>query len=227
LILPAEGDLPVRPGRKFRIGDQTVCVVHVEAGSLQELSFSLRLDGNFASKDGVDHVSGIEILVSWVPILVVVFVFVTMPVLLPVFLGRIVLSSPLRVDAFEDTTFFHHVIGLGVELARSLQRLVVIFLVVSPPIGALDRINLVVVVMRAHAPEVIAIVTPPIPTFSMVAVVRATMVPVVETTTTVVPSRRLVRTSRILSDELFCVIGVGVVFCRGKELSHRGRPFAQ
>jgi len=116
------------------------------------------------------------------------------------------------------------VIGLGVELARSLQRLVVIFLVVSPPIGALDRIHLVVVVKR---PEVIAIVTPPIPTFSMVAVVWATMVPIVKTTTTVVPSRRLVGTSHILSDELFCVIGISVVFCRGKELSHRGRPFAQ
>jgi len=119
------------------------------------------------------------------------------------------------------------VIGLGVELARSLQRLVVIFLVVSPPIGALDRIHLVVVVVRALAPEVLAIATLPIPTFSMVAVVRAMMVPIVKTTTTVVPSRRLVGTSRILSDEHFCVIGVSVVFCRGKELSHRGWPFAQ
>jgi len=84
-----------------------------------------------------------------------------------------------------------------------------------------------VVVARALAPEVITIVTPPIPTFSVVAVVRATMVPVVKTTTTVVPSGRLVGTCGILSDELFCVIGVGVVFCRGKELGHRGRPFAQ
>ena len=106
----------MRPGREFRISDQTVCAVHVEAGSLQEFSFSLRLDGNFASKYGVDQVSGIDILVSWVPILVIVFVFVTVLVLLPVILGRIVLSSLPRVDAFEDTTFFHRVIGLGVEL---------------------------------------------------------------------------------------------------------------
>jgi len=187
----------------------------------------LRLDGNFAYEDGVDHVGGTDILVSWVPILVVVFVFVTTPVLLPVFLGRIVLSSPLRVDAFKDTTFFHRVIRLGVELARSLQHFVVIFLVVSPPIGALDRIHLVVVVARALAPEVIAVVTLPIPTFSMVTVVRVTMVPVVKTTTTVIPSRGLVGTSRIFSDELFRVIGVSVVFCRGEELGHRGRPFAQ
>jgi len=159
--------------------------------------------------------------------LLVVFVFVTAPVLLPVVLGRIVLSSPPCVDAFEDTTFFHRVIGLGVELARSLQRLFVVFLVVPPPIRALDRIHLVIVVARALAPEVITIVTPPIPTFSVVAVVRAMMVPVVKTTMTVVLSRGLVGTSRILSDELFCVISVGVVFCCGKELSHRGRPFAQ
>jgi len=180
LVLPAEGDLPVRPGREFRIDDKTVGAVHVEAGSLQELSFSLRLNGNFASEDGVDHVSRIDILVSWVPILVVVFVFVTTPVLLPVVLRRIVLGSPPHVDVFKDTAFFHRVIGLGVELARSLQRFVVIFLVVPPPIGTLDCIHLVVVVARALAPEVITIVTPPIPTFSMVTVVRAMMVLVVE-----------------------------------------------
>ena len=217
----------MRLGREFWIDNQTVCAVHVEASSLQEFSFSLRLDGNFASKYGVDQVSGIDILVSWVPILVVVFVFMTVPILLPVILGRIVLSSLPCVDAFEDTTFFHRVIGLGVELARSLQRLVVVFLVVPPPIGALDRIHLVIVVVRVLAPKVITIITPPIPTFSVVTVVRATIVPVVKTTTTVVPSRRLVGTSRILSDELFCVIDISVIFCRGKELSHRGRPFAQ
>jgi len=202
----------VRPGRKFRISDQTVCGVHVEAGSLQELSFSLRLDGNFASEDGVDHVGGTNILVLWVPILVVVFVFVTTRVLLPIFLGGVVLSGLLCVDAFEDTVFFHHVIGLGMELAWSFPCLVVIFLVVSSPIGALDRIHLVVMFTRVLAPEVIAIVTPPVPTFSMVVVVSATMVPVVKASKTVVSSRRLVGTSRILSDELFCVISVSVVF---------------
>jgi len=108
----------MRPGGKFRISGQTICGVYVEASSLQKLSFSLRLDGNFASKDGVDHVGGIDVLVSRVPILVVVFV--TTPVLLPVVLGRIVFSGPPRVDVFKDTTFFHRVIGLVVELAWSL-----------------------------------------------------------------------------------------------------------
>ena len=100
LVLPVEGDLPVRPGRKFWVGDQTVCAVHVEAGSLQELSFSLGFDGNFTPEDGVDHVGGTDVLVSRVPVLVVVFIFMTTSVLLPVFLGGIVLSGPLRVDAF-------------------------------------------------------------------------------------------------------------------------------
>jgi len=100
LILPIEGDLLVRPGRKFWVGDQTVCAVHVEAGSLQELSFSLGFDGNFTPEDGVDHVGGTDVLVSRVPVLVVVFIFMTTSVLLPVFLGGIVLSGLLRVDAF-------------------------------------------------------------------------------------------------------------------------------
>ena len=172
----------------------------------------LGFDGNFASEDRVDHVGRFDIQVSWVPILVLVFVFVIAPVLLRVFLGGIILSGPPRVDAFEDTTFFHRVVRLGVELARSLQCLVVIFLVVPLSVGAFCCIHLVVVVARALAPEIITIVTPPIPTLSMVAVVGATVVPVIKTTTTIVPSRRLVGTSRILSDEFFCVAGVGVVF---------------
>ena len=113
------------------------------------------------------------------------------------------------------------------QLAWSFQRLVVVFLVVPPPIRTLDCIHLVVVIVRALASEVIAIVESPIPTFFVVAVVGATMVPVVEATTTVVSSRRLVGTSRIVPDELFCVVGIGVIFSRGKELGHRRWPFTQ
>jgi len=90
-----------------------------------------------------------------------------------------------------------------------------------------DRIHLVVVVARALASEVITIVTPPVSTFSVVAVVGVTMVPVVKMTTTVVSSRRLVGTSRLVPDELFCIVGVGVIFGCGKELGHRRWPFAQ
>ena len=217
----------MRPGREFRVSDQAVCAVHFKACSLQELSFSFRLYGNFASEDGVHHVGGTDILVSWVPILVVVFVFMTMSVLFPIFLGGIPLSSPLCVDAFEDTAFFHRVIGLGMELAWSFQRLVVVFLVVSPSIGALDCVHLVVVVTRSLASEIIAVVTSPIPTFSVVAVVATARVPVVEASATVISSGRLVDASHTFSDEFFCVIDISVVFCCGEELGKRGRPFAQ
>ena len=100
-------------------------------------------------------------------------------------------------------------------------------MVVSPPVGMLDRIYLVVVVTRALASEVITIVTPSIPTFSVVTVVGATMVPIVETAATVVSSRELVGTSCIVPDELFCVVGVGIMFGRGKEFGHHRWPFAQ
>ena len=173
------------------------------------------------------HVGGTDILVPWVPILVVVFVFLTASVLFPVFLGGISLSGPLCVDAFEDTAFFHRVIGLGVELARSLQRFVVIFLVVPPPIGTLDCIHLVVVVARVLASEIAAVVAAPVPAVSVVPVIGAAMVPVVEAAATIVTPRRLVGTSGVISDEFFCVIGVGIIFGRGEELYHRCWPFAQ
>jgi len=81
-----------------------------------------------------------------------------------------------------------------------------------------DRIYLVVVVARALASEIIAIVTAPVPAFSVVPVVGATMVPIVEAAVTVVTPRKLVGTSGIISDEFFCVFGVGIIFSRGEEL---------
>jgi len=161
----------------------------------------------------VHHIGGTGILVSWVPILV--FVFLTVSILFPIFLDRIPLSGPLCVDAFEDTAFFHRVVRLGIELARSFQRLVVVFLVISPSIGALDCVHLVVVVTRSLASEIVTVVAMPVPPFSVVAVVAAAKIPVVETPMTVVSSGRLVGSSHILSDEFFCVIGVGVVFSHG------------
>jgi len=98
LVLHIEGDLSMRPGREFRVSDQTIRAVHIEASYLLELSFSFGFDGNFASKDGMYHVVGTDIRVSWVPILVVVLVFVS--VLFPVFLNRVSLSGPLSIDAF-------------------------------------------------------------------------------------------------------------------------------
>jgi len=175
----------------------------------------------------VYHVGGTDILVPWVPILVIVFIFLTVSIMLPVFLDGIPLSGSLCVDAFEDTTFFHRVVGLRMELALSFQYLVIVFLVISPSVGTLDCVHLVVVVTRSLASEIVTVVATPVPPFSVVAVVAVARIPVVEASTTIVSSGRLVGSSHIFSDEFFCVIGVGVVFGRGKELSDRGWPFTQ
>jgi len=136
----------------------------------------------------VYHVGGTDILVPWVPILVIVFVFLIASVLFLVFLGGISLSGPLCVDAFEDTTFFHCMVGLGMELARSFQRLVVVFLVVSPSIGALDCVYLVITVARLLASEIVTIITTPVTPFSVIVVVTAARIPIVEMPTAVVSS---------------------------------------
>jgi len=175
----------------------------------------------------VYHIGGTDILVPWVPILVIVFVFLTASVLFPIFLGGISLSSPLCVDAFEDTTFFHRVVGLGMELARSFQRLVVVFLVVSSSIGTLDCVHLVIVVARSLASEIVTIFTTHVPPFSVFAVVTAVGILVVKTPMAVVSSGRLLGSSYIFSDELFYVVDIDVVFGRGEELGDHGRPFAQ
>jgi len=175
----------------------------------------------------VYHVGGTDILVSWVPILVIVFVFLTASVLFPVFLGGISLSGPLCVDAFEDTTFFHRVVGLGLELARSFQRLVVVFLVVSSSIGMLDCVYLVIIVARSLSSKIVTIITTPVPPFSVVAVVAAAGISVIEMPTAVILSGRLLGSSYVFSDELFCVVGIGVVLGCGEELGNRDQPFAQ
>ena len=165
-------------------------------------------------------------MVPWVPILVVIFVFVTVSILFPVFLDGISLSGPLCVDAFEDAAFFHRVVGIGTELARSFQHLVVVFLVISPSIGTLDCVYLMVAVMRSLASKIVAVVATPVPPFSVVAVIAAVRISVIEASTTIISSGRLVGSSHIFSDEFFSVVGIGVVFGHGDELGDRGRSFA-
>ena len=100
-------------------------------------------------------------------------------------------------------------------------------MVVSPSVRTFDGIYLVVVVARALASEIVAVVAAPVPALSVVPVIGTAMVPVVEAAATIVTPRRLVGTSGVISDEFFCVIGVGIIFGRGEELYHRCWPFAQ
>ena len=107
-----------------------------------------------------------------------------------------------------------------------LQRLVIVFLVVSPSIGMLDCVHLVIIVARSLPSEIVTIVTMPVPPFSEVAVVAVAGILVVETPAAVVSSGRLLGSSYIFADELLCVVSIGIVFGRGEELGDRGRPFA-
>jgi len=136
----------------------------------------------------------------WVPVVVVIFVLLIAPVVFPDSFGDVSLSSPLRVDVLDDTTFFHRVVILEMKLAWPLQGLVVIFLIVSSSIGTLDCVHLVIVVARSLASEVIAVVAAPIPPFSVVAVIATPRVSVVETPTAVFPSGRLLGSSDVHSD---------------------------
>ena len=137
------------------------------------------------------YVGRVDVLVPWVPVLVVVLVFLTASVMFSSFFGSIPLGGLLCVDAFEDMAFFHRMVGLGVELARSFQRLVVVFLVVPLSIGTLDCVYLVIVVSRSLASEIVTIITAPVPPFSVVVVVAAVGIPDVETPTGVVSLGRL------------------------------------
>jgi len=117
-------------------------------------------------------------------------------------------------------------VRLEMELAWPFQCLVVVFLVVPSSIGTFDCVHLMIVVARSLASEIITVVATPVPTFSVVTVIVVAWISVIKTTTAIVSSGRLLGSSHVFADELFCVIGIGIIFGRGEEFSDRGRPFA-
>jgi len=90
-----------------------------------------------------------------------------------------------------------------------------------------------VVVARLFTPKVVMVVATSVPPFSVVAIIDAPRVAVVETSTVVsgtISSRRmlvLLSSSDVFSDKLFYVIGVGIIFSRGEELGDLARSLAQ
>ena len=84
-----------------------------------------------------------------------------------------------------------------------------------------------IVVARSLASEVIAVVAASVSPLSMVAVIATPGVSVVETSTTVVSSGKLLGSLDIFSDELLRVISVGVILGCGEDFGDRGRPLAQ
>ena len=84
-----------------------------------------------------------------------------------------------------------------------------------------------IVVARSLSSKVIAVVAAPIPPFSVVVVVATPRVSFVETSKAVIPSGRLLGYSGVLSNELFCVVGIDVIFGHGEEFGDCGWPLAQ
>ena len=82
----------------------------------------------------------------------------------------------------------HSSIVFLTELTRSFQRFGIVFLVILPSIRTLDCVHLMVVVTRSLASEIVMIVATPVPPFSVVAIVAAVKILVVETPMTVVSS---------------------------------------
>ena len=105
MVLSAEGDLAVRPRREPRIGDEVVGVGHIQASAGEQLAFSFGLDGHFASNDGVDAISWLDVLVTGI----YVFIFVVLVTLLPcgVRLVGFIRSLLAHVDGFENTAILH------------------------------------------------------------------------------------------------------------------------
>jgi len=124
------------------------------------------------------------------------------------------------------------VVGLGVKLARPLQGFITVFLIIASTGEPLDCVDLVVVVARSLTPEMVIVVTAPIPPFSVVMIIIAPRVAVVEMSAVVsgiISLRRLLAllgSSDVFSDKLFCVIGVGIIFCYSEELSDHAQPLA-
>jgi hypothetical protein len=172
-------------------------------------------------------------LVAWISVLVFVLVLLVAPVALPRCFSGVTLNGLLCVDAFEDTTFLYCVVGLRMKLAWPLQGFIVVFLIIASTGKLLDCVDFVVIVVRSFTPKIIIVVAAPIPPFSMVAIIIAPKAAVVEMSTVVSGVISLWRllvllgSSNVFSDELFCVVGIGIIFGRGEELNNRARALAQ
>jgi hypothetical protein len=158
-------------GRKPRIGDEVVGVDDVQTGTFEQLALMLGLQGNLSAKDGVDGFGGIDILVTRISILFVVVVITVASRSIVNGPWSIILSKLLGVDVLEETTVLHGVVGLGMDLAGTLQSLVVVLLIVTVTSWLLDRVDFMVIFARALAFVIAAIIRPPVTIISAVTVI--------------------------------------------------------
>jgi hypothetical protein len=120
----------------------------------------------------VDDFGGIDILVTRISILFIIIVIITVtPRSIVNGLWSIIISKLLGVDVFEEGAVLHGVIGLGMDLAGTLQSFVVILLIVTVTSRFLDRVDLMVVFVGTLASIITVIIRPPIMIISVVAIV--------------------------------------------------------
>jgi hypothetical protein len=131
----------------------------------------------------VDSFGGIDILVTRISILLVIIVVITVTQWSIVNgLCSIIISELLGIDVLEEVAVFHGMIGLGMDLAGTLQSFVVILLIVATTSRFLNRVDLMVVFAGALASVITAIIRPPVVIISAVTII----VVVVPVTTVVV-----------------------------------------
>jgi hypothetical protein len=128
----------------------------------------------------VDGFEGVNILVMRISILCVIIVVTTVtPRSIVNGFWSIVVSKLLGVDVPKEAIVLHGVIGLGMDLAGTLQGLIVVLLIVLVTTWLLNHVDFMIVLTRTLASEGVAMVMPPITIVWEVAVVIApiTIVP--------------------------------------------------
>jgi hypothetical protein len=120
----------------------------------------------------VDGFCGIDILVTRISILFIIIVVITItPRSIVNGLWSIIVSKLLGIDVLEEAAILHGVIGLGMDLVRTLQSFVVILLIVTVTSRFLDHVDLMVVFTGTLASVITVIIGPPITIISAVAIV--------------------------------------------------------
>jgi hypothetical protein len=181
----------------------------------------------------VDDISWIDILMARIPVLVLVLVLLVVPIAFAGGFGGVTLDGLLHVNTFEDTTFFHCVVGLRMELAWSFQGFVVVLLIVATTSESFDRVDLMIVVTGSFTPEFITVVTTPISSFLEVPIIivarSATVKPPAVVAIVVSPGRVviLLTSSDVFSDQFLHVVSVDVIFGSSKELDNHAWPLTK
>ena len=229
-IRSAEGTFAMRPGKNLWIDDEISNVVDIQARPFEKLAFLLGFNGHFATKDRVDDVGGVDVLITRILVLFVIVVLAVTPVGGACSLGGVILNNLLRIDILENTVVLYSVVGSRMQLTRALQGFVVIFLLITATSRSFDHVDFMVIFMRPLAPEVIAMVVTPVLAFSVVSIVVAAMVAVIDPPTVVmvvIASWRvigLLSSCHVFLDQLLGIVSIGVVLGSGEKLGDRGRP---